>query len=238
MTDFFGLTQLPVESPGDQDVVSDLLLQRLGMFLQAALNRMGNDAWGSRCPGRDVVAHVFYHNPEELFEQNRLPALYLWESDSAREQAADDVLKDTRTIQIYWITEPGQEEHLVGRAPFRNAVNKAIITALHRERDPAWVVDGDTDALAATQGSFLPSWLGYNSLTRGVAKTLELDAGVDGEGKQNVCYGIATSVVIEELVTWDTDSFTEPAAVTVTINANPSEGDDGPELGWIYEPPD
>jgi hypothetical protein len=231
MTDVFGLTQLPVQSPAaSTDVVSDMLLQRLGAFLQAAFNRMGSTAWAVRCPGRTVVDHVFYHDPKVLFEENRLPALYLWSGDSAREQAADDVLKDTRTIHIYWVTEPGQEEHIIGRAPFQNAVNKMLITALHRERDPAWVVSGDTDPLAATQGSFLPTWLGYNSITRGASKELELILGdKDGDGRSKIYYGIATSVVVEELVTWGAD-YAEIAGLDAELAQS------GRHAGDVYSP--
>lgn len=240
MTELFGLTELPVQQPGSEEsVVSDLLLERLGDFLKAVLNRMGQTAWQSRSPATMVVEHVFYHNPAEHFEENRLPAIYLWRSDSAEEKVADDVIKDTSTIQIYWLMEPAQEDHMVGRVPFRNAVNKMLIAALKRQRDPAWRVTGDTDSLAPTQGSFLPTWLGFNSMTRGASKTLELNLGErDGDGNPTVYRGIATNVVVEELITWDTTSFTEPAALDATINVNPSEGDDGPELGWIYEPPD
>jgi hypothetical protein len=147
-------------------------------------------------------------------------------------------MKDISTIQIYWVMEPTQEAHMIGRVPFRNAVNKMLIAALRRQRDPAWRMPGDTDVLAETQGSFIPLWLGFSSLRRGASNTLGLTLGQDGDGNPKVYRGIATSVVVEELVTWDTETFTEPAALDATFNANPSPGDDGPEVGWIYDPED
>ena len=239
MADTIGLTTLPIAAPASvTDVVGDMLLQRLGEFLKAALNRMGDAAWLQRGGAHNVVEHVFYHNPQRLFDDQRLPALYLWRSTSDRRREGDDVCKVTSRITVYWIAEPAQEDTDTARAPFERAVDVMMARALHRERDSAWVVAGDTDPLAATQGSFLPTWLGYNWMLKANSSELELTKQVtDGDGSRvGLFYGLATGVDVEELAAWDSDLGTYPPALDATIHGNPSEGDDGPELGWIYDP--
>jgi len=234
MSDTIGLTTLPIAAPAlTTDVVGDMLPQRLGAFLKAALNRMGNTAWRTRgSPSANVVEHVFYRNPKRLFDESRLPALYLWRATSARRREADDVLKVVSRIQIYWVSEPAQADTDVAREPFEYAIDRMIARALHRERDTAWVVTGDTDPLAASQGSYLPTWLGYNWMLKQEANELELTAQlVDGDGSRNAAfYGLATSVEVEELASWDTSLGTYPAAVDMAVNQG------GREAGAIYEP--
>jgi hypothetical protein len=234
MSDTIGLTTLPIAAPAlSTDVVGDIALQRLGEFLRAAINRMGNTAWRTRgSTTGNVVEHVFCRNPARLFDESRLPALYLWRASSNRRREADDVLKVVSTIRIYWVSEPAQAESDTVREPFEYAVDRMIAKALYRERDSAWVVAGDTDPLAATQGSFLPTWLGYNWALKGDANELSLVATVtDGDGSRNAeFFGLATSVELEELTTIDTTIGTYPAALDAAIIQG------GREAGAIYEP--
>ena len=234
MTDLFGLTELPVQVPAAAtDVVSDPLLQYLGDFVKAALNRIGNDAWHERAPGRNVVDFVFYHNPQDLFDESRLPAIYLWESSSAQVQNADDVLTQARTLSLYWVAEPAQEAIQMARLPFRNAIGKALMSILKRQRDPAWIVAGDTDTLAPIQGSYLATYCGYNKLARGPARELSLDVRiVDGDGNRMLFQGVATELAVEEIVTFSNEPFTESSALDATITSN------GAEIGWVYDPSD
>jgi hypothetical protein len=234
MADTIGLTTFPIAAPAlSTDVVGDLALQRLGAFLQSSLNRMGNTAWRTRgASTANVVEHVFYRNPKRLFDERRLPALYLWRTSSKRAREADDLLKVTSRITIYWVSAPAQESHDIAREPFERAVDIMIARALHRERDPSWVVSGDTDPLAAAQGSFLPTWLGYSWLLKGDATELEMTADVhDGDGHRSVMFfGLATGVDIEEMAGWDRDEFTSVAALDLVVQQ------DGRAAGDIYDP--
>jgi len=237
MADVLGITQIPIVAPSlATDVVGDLTLQRLGQFLKAAINRNGNTAWRTRRGGAtaNVVEHVFYHDPKRLFDESRLPALYLWRSSTERRRESDDVLKVTSRITIYWVEEPAQPEVTIRRAPFAHVVDKIMALVLHRERDPSWIVSGDTDPLSATRGSFLPDQLGYNWMLKSGGSGLEMSAHVtDGDGDRDITFtGLATGVDIEELATWDTELYTYAAALDAEI----SQG--GRHAGDIYEPDD
>lgn len=235
MTDTLGLATIPIAAPAAAtDVVGDMLLQRLGAFLQAAINANGNTAWRTRHGGAsaNVVEYVFYHNPDRLFDERRLPALYLWRSSFSRSRDADLVLKQTSRITIYWFEEPAQEARDIVRAPFEASVYSIMQQVLFRERDPSWVATGDTEAMAATRGSFLPTHLGYNwaLLTGGneltLSKTIE-----DGDGpKTNVFRGLATGLDVEEILVLDGTTGTYDAALDLELLQG------GRHAGDIYDP--
>jgi hypothetical protein len=235
MSDAIGLTTVPVPAPAAAtDVVGDMGLQRIGAFLQAAINRMGNTAWRTRGGGatRNVVEHVFYNNPELLFDDQRLPALYLWRSTYRPQRFTDGDIKITSRVTLYWIREPAQPEIEAVRAPFEHSVNLMIERALFRERDAAWVVSGDTDALAATQGSHLPTWIGASQILKAEGNELALTkviSDADGE-RPTTFYGLATGLDVEEYSVWDPTLNTYPAALDLGLRQS------GRHAGDIYEP--
>jgi hypothetical protein len=158
--DQFGAVTFPVPVPAAGTVAGDPALGYLLAFLRASVNAACGEMWESICPGRveprSPIPFTFAHDPKKLFDDSRLPALYCWRGKSKRTRVADDLYRRTTDIQIVWINEPGQEEHtVVIRDPAMNAISDAIDNAITGDRDPAWIVAGDADPLAAIHGSSL-----------------------------------------------------------------------------------
>lgn len=212
----------PVAVPGFAP--GDPALTYLGQFLQAAINASVGTLWGSSgvCPGRDVVAHVFWHDPTQGggFDESRLPALYIWRGRRPARRTAADIRTATSRIDVGWIMEPSQEEHYRARAPMFNAIMVAIEDALATMRCKSWIVPGDTDPAAATSGSMLLTWTGFESITLGDTAPRAFDFGrVDGDSRPLPFYGFSTSLdVVENHSVSLADRA--PAAVQMDITAN------------------
>jgi hypothetical protein len=73
-------------------------------------------------------------------------------------------MRETTRIEIGWISEASQEEHFRARDTAKHAIVKAIRRALLKQRDPSWVVRGDTDPAATSSGSLLNSWTGFERI--------------------------------------------------------------------------
>lgn len=166
MSDSSGALTFPLVATRDGQIAGDPALGYLGEFLRVSLNQRCNGMWNSPgvCPGRDTVANVFQHDPKKLFDELRLPALYLWRGKSTHERIADELFKRSSDIYLAWIFEGAAEAHLVKRSPFLNAVAAAMQLALIVDRHPLWLVDGDTDPKAATHGSSITGYCGWSRL--------------------------------------------------------------------------
>jgi hypothetical protein len=153
-----GALALPAESPGDCETVADPGLDKIGRFIAAVWRRYAGEAWDSVAPNESIVRKVFTHDPEEYsFSENDLPALYIFPIGSARpaEQVGEDIRIQYRNVRVFWVLPPGQQEKQKHRSAIRSALAGALDSAFERTRDPGWIVEGDTDPLAATEGSSL-----------------------------------------------------------------------------------
>lgn len=204
MADTFGGTSFPVSVPVDVEPVGDAALYRLGQCLTAVLNHYIGDAWGQVCPGRDVVAKVYYHDPKEWLDESHLPALYLWSDQSRSARIADDLFEERRQIQIRWFDDSCSEDHRELRAPIISSIAKCIARALFRERDPAWIAADDTDTKAATKGSSLTTLGGFDFCRREPLQGLALQVRLqDGDGVPIPMYGLQTAIEIREWLVRD-----------------------------------
>lgn len=153
-----------------------------------------------------------------LFDDSKLPALYLWALKGQFERLASDLVADVRTINILWVIEGGQEDHQTKRVPMFNAVAKTIRRAIHVGRDPGWVVEDDTDPVAEAEGSLLMAQAKISRIAVGPYQPQNLEIFVvDGEGRPMPFPALAMSFDVTELLTEDPTRFTHPAAVDVDI---------------------
>jgi hypothetical protein len=218
MSDVFGVLSLPAAAPGTGVAAGDPALTLVAAYLKAAVNRMAGTAWAAVCPGRLPIEHAFINDPVTQFDEERLPAVYLWRTEIDTEQFNDDTTRHTSQVALWWITEPAQNDHLVLREPVMNLMGAAISAALRKARDPAWVVAGDMEALAATQGSLVRAHAGLVSMTCGkvvpIGRALEF---VDADGKPIPVPGLSTTLQLVEDLTLDPSIGATPSAVRVDL---------------------
>jgi hypothetical protein len=155
----YGGMDLPVPSPATGAAVSDPALDKLLAFLKATINARAATAWNvvaTQPGGAMPVVGTFAHDPKDfVFNDKRLPALFLFREDATTEQIADDYEIARTNLTLLWVPPDGNPEALARRSPFVNAIDKVVSAAMSLARDPSWVDAGDTDPLAATQGSFV-----------------------------------------------------------------------------------
>jgi len=166
MPDTYGLNELPIQPAAigpnglPTTAVSDRLLDVLGSFLKAFINRYGQDAWQSVMPNALPVMNVRINDPEEVeFNEKDLPCLFVWRAgtgDKAPDNIAEDIWLMRDVVQILWVAPPARQAFLAFRGQFVSGVSKLIHVALEQGRDPSWVWPGDPDPTAAAQGSVFP----------------------------------------------------------------------------------
>lgn len=220
MPDTFGAIQFPVAVPAAQTAAGDPALTTLASYLSAVLNANCGAAWAASgvCPGRNVVERAYTHDPRVLFDDSKLPALYLWCFKGRLEDIAADIAADIRTLNILWVLEGGQEDHQTKRLPMFNAVAKAVRRAVRIGRDPSWIVAGDTDPSAATEGSLLMEHARISRITVGPYQPQNVEIFItDGEGRPMPFPALAMSFDITEFLVDDPTRFTYPAATDVDI---------------------
>lgn len=221
MPDAFGAISFPVDTPNDDESAGDPGLSYIGSFLKAAINAACTDEWDTVCKGRNAVDFVVLNDPASTFDESRLPALYLFRSSFAPKIIADDYLEDAGQITCYWVMEPAQEEHIKARSNMVNAIMKSAFRALVKGRDPAWIVDGDTDTAAAVRGSFLWRYAGIDRATVVTPKPLTLQLNkLDANERQMTYSGLAMMVQIREVSSTDASIGRQPNASDGTITTN------------------
>jgi len=147
MSDLFGLLPLPAFEPsGEEDALTDPLLDMLLAFMKAVLNYDLQDAWASVVPTDPTpVRYVFNHAPNmESFNMDDVPALYAWRADdSGSFRYSQDLVADETGFQVIWVPPAlpqEKERYIVG---IRNGIKKSLKAAFAQGRHPGWVLDGD-----------------------------------------------------------------------------------------------
>jgi hypothetical protein len=160
--DGYGAQTIPVQCDTNE-TVGDPSLGYIGKYLQAVLNDATGQAWSQNlCPNRNAVDFCFAHDPQLLFDESRLPALYVWRGKAAHSRKGDDLFLATTQIKIAWITESAQEEIAVSRSPMMTAMSNAIAVAINEDRDPAWILPSEVDPLALLKGTSISDVCGFS----------------------------------------------------------------------------
>lgn len=174
MADKYGSLAFPLPVPGATETPADHALDVLLAYLKAFLNYYGGAAWraiyfaGETGQTLAPVMKTFAHDPTyDDFTEKHLPALFLFRNGGARsEDIAEDVRATTTTLTLWWVFPADRDQkRRVRQRAFLNGVAKLIDQALRKERDPVYVVTGDTEPTATTEGSVVLVQAGIQSLT-------------------------------------------------------------------------
>lgn len=166
MADTLGGLQLPV--PTTDTPVGDPLLTTLLSYFQAVLNAKASAAWGALDPTKPCVRAVHANGPDiGTFVDRELPALFIERREIGKAVwIGQDFRVRPCTLVMSWVYPSVAQARQQGRDPFLNVIGAVLDHAIEFEgRDPAWVVGGDTDPLAATRGSLLWKYAAVHSLT-------------------------------------------------------------------------
>lgn len=144
MGDTFGAITVPVGASADP------LLSLIGSYLSAVLNANAQDGWeDGRYGDGEVVRTVFSVNPNGfVFDDELLPALFVYPPSGTFEQSESDGFENTTLIKVVWMLPTLAAETVDTRREFFRPAASLIATALRRCRDPLWQVDGDPEPTA------------------------------------------------------------------------------------------
>lgn len=193
MSDMFGGLQIPVPTDPDpndfppDEAVGDPLLKYTAQFLTAVIRTYVGAAWESIQPGKPIIRTIQTNDPDDIFIESQLPALYVYRPKRATREAvemsvrmADDYQVETSRLVAQWIMDPSPQVTRAVRNQITNAVRKVVDRAILVGRDKAWIVPADLvpatptyDAKAAINGSSLMAYTGY--------MTIELTHAAPGE---------------------------------------------------------
>lgn len=233
MADTYGSLSLPVvvTVPG-----GDPALGRVGSFLKSVINGWLTQAWGGTAvdpedrglqprtdaAGQLAVRNVFTHDPvKHGFNDNDLPALYLWRLRGSFEQREFDRRFDDSQWRCLWVFPPAPQEKQLLRDPWAQAVAKAVDSALYAGRYYGWVDTGDADITASTIAADADSL--KTSVATSTSAQTYLGAALNGSRA-----GVVQSPRLEPTVT------TTVATVAGDDPGIPDAGDDGPGLTEVY----
>ena len=180
------------------------------------------------------------HLPDKQLAQSseiKFPLLCCYETGkSSWRQVTDDHWRRPRSLSVDYVLGPltvGERRKIF---EFLGAAANIICLTISRGGHKAYATrpgNADLPLFILTTGTGLAGFASRSivddSIEIGYASFSTADAKY---------WALSLAVAIENESSDDPSGYTYPAAVDVTINANPSEGDDGPERGWIYEPPD
>lgn len=162
--DTWGAITIPTGATGvtSSDPAIDVVLAFLKAWLVTDANL--TVAWKAVYPALPPVVRTFSHDPSEwVFNTANLPALFMWRENAIQEYAADDWLRDVTTVKALWVYPKGLPENQRIRQPFVNAFTKSVGVGIERGRTPAFIVAGDPDPDALTQGSLFYPFAAFES---------------------------------------------------------------------------
>lgn len=175
MADKYGALPFPITAPSATATVSDPALDTLLAYLKAFANQYGATAWqavykaNTVLPNNPVVG-TFSHDPEyDQFNERDLPALFLFRNTGRHgEDIGEDIRCTYSTLTLWWVFPADRDMHRrVRQRPFLNGMAKLVDQAFRKERDPVYVVAGDTEPTAATEGSVVLLHAGIESIRVG-----------------------------------------------------------------------
>lgn len=169
--DYFGGVPVPLGAPIDGQPIDDSALFHFMSFMKAFVNANSTLAWGALFPevvaanmpanNGNMIFRAYPQDPQECeFNDNDLPALFAWRTKVDDERRADDWRTQDIQVTLRWIFPTLlPQDKITAMHPLISAMAKMFRVALERGQDPSWVVPGDPDPKAATQGSVLVRWM-------------------------------------------------------------------------------
>lgn len=213
MTDTLGNVQIPALNtdtpPGDP------LLSTLLAFWSQCLTNALTPVWAITCPNIPVVKTTDARNPVDLtLTTTELPALFLdrLSYDPLTWEAAD-YPKLTSHLKLWWVLP---RLDLKRRRQRSNIMQAAIAAVMFQTewtgRAPGLIFPGDTDPIAATQGSLLLKFANVWSINWKKIDDSKLVLDLGNEGKQSF-----------DCITWNID-VSEKISIDPSLHAVPLKG--------------
>lgn len=232
MGDTYGALQIPPATTGGSfppvQAAGDPLLGYVADFLKTILTATATTAWQQVAPNVPAVKAVILDSPANTpFDEGKLPALYVFRDDGVADQPQEWLACDYRyaagTVRAYWVFPLGSQEQRSIRSTIATAFDRVIDAAIEAGRDPAWVVPGDPDGQAATLGSVLATFAGWDVFYRRRTRSQDLQIQML-DGKTRKYPMVAIEFHCEELLKRDIASMGAPNdEIDVTIEI-PDEG--------------
>ena len=183
MPDVYGATEIPVQAPAAGVALSDPLLTTLGDFLATVLRADLATAMAAAFPGESVVRTdaIYAYNPGDSDFEPRLPALYVWRDALQPGRFTDEDYGQRGTVLALWVLPGLRDDRASVLRSIMTGAGKAVHRAIEIGRHPSWVVAGDTETFAATQGSSILTHGGLFSIDVSTVDEAEVVVG-DGPG--------------------------------------------------------
>lgn len=218
MPDAFGLVQAPVQVAASGTASGDTILTTIGAFLQAFLNDKAQTAWTAIAPNTKVVESAWADEPPSSFSTKDLPALFVYRTGETKEEwVGDGILLSTSEITVLWVMRAATQDTQKKRVAFRNAIGKLVNLGIERGRTPGFVVVGDTDPLAATQGSLLYPRLGAWALNYRKSKPRTFMDQMPAKAEQQPFDALEMTLELQEQLTIGLDKYTTVVGTDVKI---------------------
>jgi len=206
MTDKIGALEIPALESG---AAADPLLDAFGSYLASYVNSTMGLEWARVAPGGGLPAKTVVKCAIEraTFDNDRLPALFVFRQDEENAKLADELFQCTTRLYVVWV--PPIADHAIREkyAPMGNGIAKAIKHALRLGTHPDW-----------TGGSTLMEAAGLSEEPR-ITKTL-FDPNIKVRVEGDVVEYDATLVIVEcvELTEMDPSLRGVPAQMATSIS--------------------
>lgn len=166
MPDTFGVDQLPVLPTNVEPL--DVAVGAMLEFVQKLLNDDQAFALAWRTQGIDPahppIVKTYCDDPNDIelpIRADTFPALFGWREGGDTDWVAADYEIQKARCKLLWVLPITSAETQRLRAQLYDKFFKAVYNGLSRGRTPSWIVAGDTDPVAASQGSFLGTTMGW-----------------------------------------------------------------------------
>ncbi len=222
MGDQFGALALPPTAAVTGEAAGDPCLSRIANYLKAWLNVECLTAFRSVFPtaaSAAVVNHAFIHDPAQcVFNERDCPSLYLFRTGGeAAERVSEDYDITHDVVQLYWVFPPVAPETQRIRSPMASAVQKEVVHAIEIGRHPAYVLAGDPDATASSQGSVIYRVAGIYAIDVGAWDVSKIQVQMQ-DGKPKTYDRLGIKILLQEQRTLDiVTDFSAASGLDLTI---------------------
>jgi len=215
------------------DTVKDYALDVVVGYLAAILRTYAESAWHSVAPGEPIVRRAFTHDPQEYeFNQNDLPALYMFRTGSARnaENLSEDYRIHTDGVRLFWVLPPGSPDTDRRRSPIIQAVGKLIDLKIDRVRDPCYVLANDPDPTKMAEGTVVIRAAGLNWIKFLQWKLAKLAIQIGEGAARRVYQALDVTFEFEESITQGFADISNPSSVDAMFAIDGAKDTDGNPL--------
>lgn len=220
MAHTLGALQLPATDEPDIPL-TDPGLAYLAEFLAAIANYELQSAWELRAPLSEIVNQWRVGDPSKgVYVDNWTGALFVWRGPHHTvERIADEWEVILTRVRALYVFEPVQVEQYDQRQFVTHGLTAALTKNLYLGRCPAWTVDGDTDTTAATRGSSLLKWCGFDQLLFTGGEETTLNISVDESQLSYAAFALTMDV--RETIRIDASLLGSASHLTATIDQGP-----------------